>query len=62
MTPRDAIAHLLSALGLDGADLPARIDDAIDEAVDRIDRDAEAAHVEAVAEGRRLAAAEVTRG
>ena len=53
---------LLHALGLDGADLPADIDDAITEAVDRIDCDAEAAHAEAVAEGRRLAAAEVTRG
>lgn len=62
MSPRDAVVALLRALGMDFDGLPADVEDAIDEAVRRIDADAEAAHREAVAEGRRLAAAEVAAG
>lgn len=57
MSPRATVVALLRALGMDFDNLPVDADDAIDEAVRRIDADTQAAYDEGVAEGRRLAAA-----
>lgn len=69
MTPQTVsqlLAQLLTGLLLDGDGLPESAAAAMDEALARIEADAERAWADAfaegVAEGRRRAAAEVTRG